>query len=72
MLVGAILLINFSVSGCRSAKSLTVYIADSEKVIFVEPNEPVSIPYKGVLITRVKYWKLLNHENIARDHGLIE
>ena len=48
-------------SGCLSAKSSTIFVDDSNRIVLLEPNEPAK--FRGILITEGRFEELLDYED---------
>jgi len=70
MLTLWLIIIGTLVGSCYP-KGRVVYVNDSEKVIFVEPNEPVQTSYKAVIISRGYFTRLIEFEMLCRQHNLV-
>ena len=61
-----------TISGCAWPRnSPVIVVPDSERVIFLEPNQPAAAPWPAVILSRGRYLELIEAEMIVQS-GRVE
>lgn len=60
VILSVITIFSLSFAGCES--TFAGFLNKGDEIVFVEPNEPVSVPYPAVLLHRGRYFELIKFE----------